>query len=65
MITTDLAATYWERYHESPEHLMLLAHAQNWDNTIDETPDGWTADTCTAYRMAMEGAIRILAGATK
>jgi uncharacterized protein DUF6221 len=39
----------------------IVAHAEYWFTTLRETPEGWTAETCTAYRMAMEWTIYRLA----
>jgi hypothetical protein len=32
----------------------IIRHHLEWQETLHETPEGWTAETCTPYRMAME-----------
>jgi hypothetical protein len=39
----------------------VLDHAKEWAATLRHTPDGWTEQTATAYRMAMEWTLRLLA----
>lgn len=39
----------------------VVAHAEHWSATLRQTPEGWTAETCTVYRMAMEWTLRLLA----
>jgi len=41
----------------------IVDHAERWFETLRETPEGWTEQTCTAYRMAMEWTLRQLATA--
>jgi hypothetical protein len=39
----------------------IVEHAQHWFKTKRSTPEGWTAETATAYRMAMEWTLMLLA----
>ena len=39
----------------------IIDHAEQWAQTLNYTPDGWTEATATAYRMAMEWTLRQLA----
>lgn len=39
----------------------IVDHAEYWFTTLRQTPEGWTVETCTAYRMAMEWTLRRLA----
>ena len=39
----------------------IVEHAQQWAGTLHKTPEGWTPEACTAYRMAMEWAVQHLA----
>lgn len=41
--------------------LAILDHAELWSRTLHRIPDGWTAETATAYRMAMICTLRLLA----
>jgi hypothetical protein len=36
----------------------ILDHYEQWAATLRETPEGWTPETATAYRMAMEWNVR-------
>lgn len=51
-LVTDYEAKLW-----------IVHHYQSWLETLHDTPDGWTAEGCTAYRMAMEWTVRRLAEA--
>lgn len=39
----------------------IVEHAQDWAETLHEVPSGWTEETATAYRMAMDWTLRVLA----
>lgn len=39
----------------------IVAHAERWQGTLHETPEGWTEQTATAYRMAMHWTLQLLA----
>jgi hypothetical protein len=38
----------------------VVEHVQEWAPTLHETPDGWTPETATTYRMAMDWTLRAL-----
>ncbi len=53
---------YWDRALAGVEaKRAVVAHAEHWAATLHATPEGWTEETCTAYRMAMEWTLRHLA----
>jgi hypothetical protein len=39
----------------------IVDHYEAWAATLRQTPEGWTLETATAYRMAMEWTVRQLA----
>ncbi len=39
----------------------IVDHAERWAQTLHATPEGWTDEGCTVYRMAMEWTLRNLA----
>jgi hypothetical protein len=39
----------------------VFDHADHWARTLHQTPEGWTSEGATAYRMAMEWTLRLLA----
>lgn len=40
----------------------VVAHRDHWAPTVYDTPAGWTESGATAYRMAMEWSVGLLAG---
>jgi hypothetical protein len=38
----------------------VLEHYEHWQKTFRLTPEGWTAATCTVYRMAMSWVVGLL-----
>lgn len=38
----------------------MVEHAENWAQTLHETPEGWSSDGATVYRMAMEWTLGLM-----
>jgi hypothetical protein len=62
LISPEMAQEFRARYQDSPEHVELLEHALRWNESLHETPEGWTSSSATAYRMALEYSLEILLG---
>jgi hypothetical protein len=55
------ASDPWTVLADVEARRQVVDHAESWSATLRQTPEGWTTEACTAYRMAMEWTLHLLA----